>query len=527
MSSAPATPLVVRLRSPFLGGGISAAVAWWSVLFLTHFLVLREFVSTPYYWDALGYVFPHALDIYQSGMSPILTRYDVGHPTLYPFCVACWMHLVGIVPLAGHAATWAFSALFMVAFHRLVRSLGVEGWGAIVSTVGVVTFPIVFSSVIQMQLDYPLAALHLASVICWAKKRFPAYIVLGGLACLTKLYGWLLIPALLATCAVTNGRWWVNGARKTVLLESAVTLSPVLLYAAYLGIAASVRGPGLTVNHVSGNSLVPPCTLEEYARHVRMAWNVLFQYPMIDRLLVALIVAGGGALTAFGLGGSWWTPFRLRLVVGLAVLCLGMNAAFFQITGLCSRYNLLAVAVIIAACAGCVRACFGGRAVALVGTLFVLTNVTLWHPENGAKLPQPLSGWLTREPIRVNSMYEVDLRFLDAIELTRWCLKSYWARASNDPRNALLITHWPMSVGLHHPGIGYFDRTIPCANARDWADVRFHIAENPQHHTFFVMAIQPIGDLLSPEGARENGFVLVREKNVGELTGQLYRFQRP
>jgi hypothetical protein len=498
------------------------------VLLAIHTLVLWRFRDVPYYWDALGYVFPHSLDIYRSGLNPILTRYDVGHPTLYYFLTAIIMKIAGVSPLAGHLATWLFSSIFVLFAYLTGRDLGLNRFAAIGATATILSFPLVFASLLQMQLDYPMTAMQLAAIWCWAKRRWGWYFLFGGMACLLKLYGFLFVPPLLFGCFLASGRSWRNGERSRFLTDLLATASPALWYVGYILVCRAVRGPGLTIQHVSGNTLVKFWHPEELQHNAAVAWTVLFRYPMIDALLFGFLafafVAGVALRWRPRHGTARWNPARGRLIVGLALVPLALNVAFLQLTGLCARYNLLLVASLTLGIYVVVDHLVVRRKWMLgVGSVVAVTlNVILWHPENAGGL-----AWLRRAPIRHSSMYEIDLRFLDAVELTRWGAAQYELRASGDEANVALISHWPMSVAFYEPGIGYTDRALRCGNARDWSDVRRLISEDPQRTTFYVLALQPIGDRLDPVGAREAGFELVRETTKGEITGRLYRWQRP
>lgn len=97
------------LRADPVARGATAS----AILFILLSLLLWRYHDLPYYWDALGYVFSHSQQIYDTNLFPILTDWDVGHPTLFFFCVGFLMKLFGVGPLAGHLATWAFTAVLL------------------------------------------------------------------------------------------------------------------------------------------------------------------------------------------------------------------------------------------------------------------------------------------------------------------------------------------------------------------------------------------------------------------------------
>ena len=517
-------------RRPLPDAAAAAAV------FVILCVVFWRWREVPYYWDGVGYVYPHTREIFDRGLDPILRRYDVGHPPLFYFlCAVAWT-LVGPGPFGAHLVTWGFSALLGVAIFRSAREMSLPrdlAWGCSLATL---TFPIVFASQLQMQLDLPMTALQLAAIYCWARRRWSGYLLFGAAACLMKLYGFLFVPALMLAEVLTAGRFGEREKRWPLRRALLLTAIPVLAYGVFLLVARWQRGPGLTVNHVPGNTIVPFWDWRVYQAHVASAWTVLFRFPMLDTwLLVAamLLATVGLALLTSPVRRAEWSarlePTRVRLAIGLVLVPLTLNAAFFLITGLCSRYNLLLVPVLMLMIFSAAWWLIPRRAV--LWPLVVITmglNVLLWHPGNAAGFPASIRSLVQREPLAVAWAYEIDLRFLDMIRLAQWGPRIYWLGVSGDSANGLFITHWPLNVSYYQREIGYAEHPFPTRFARSWDDVRAIMAD-PRYAAmpeFYVFTIQPIGDLLDPEGAGSLGFELVGERQAGELTARLYRLRR-
>lgn len=496
-----------------------------AILFVLLSLLLWRYHDLPYYWDALGYVFSHSQQIYDTNLFPILTDWDVGHPTLFFFCVGFLMKLFGVGPLAGHLATWAFTAVLLVAMYGNGRVAGLPRLLAASLAAAFFTFPLLFASALQMSLDLPLAALMMAALWFWARQRWLGYFVAGSLACLVKLYGFALVPALVLALLL-SGSWRREGGMRSLFLQTARTLSPLLTFAAFLVIRYLVRGPGMTINWESGNKPVPIWEWEKFTDYLPFAFEQIYTASMLDRVLYATAILAVVAVVVEFLRRARPLPrpddAQTRLLAACFAITLTLSLMFFQSLSLCARYNLPTAGALFLAC-GLLSWRLLPRFVPhlLLHALLAGVFITCWHPSNADRLPAPLNHLLRRVPEPLGFRLENDLRFLDVIRVTSWAAEKIDENAKKDRRPAALSTNWPFHIALADPRFGYYRRGFTTHAANAWAQV-----EGSRHP--YVLIIRPVSEFYDkPPGAKSEWPARRwKSRTVGEVTAEIWLIRR-
>ncbi len=481
------------VRSP-----LARAAGAWVLVFVVLVLVQWRHHDMPFYWDSLGYVYPHAKEIYDSGLFPILRDWDVGHPTAFFFTLAVAMKGFGVTPLAGHVVVWGFAALLVVAFYGLCRVLELPKVVAAACSLAFLLFPLIWAMSQQILLDLPLLAMTLAAYWFWARNRRIGYLVAGGYGVLIKLHGVLLVSGPVLAVLITHGQFWRRKRRGAFLRDLAWSVSPALVLLAFLAVRFWVRGPGMTIDWVSGNRLIPVWRFGDWIAYVPAAWIVLFSSAMIDRVLGAAVVVwvalgilvtvrrrchGNGRdsdsrkISATADSGmipdnaslSMDASSRTRLMWALVFLAAVNTAAFFQSGSLCARYNLPTLASLaLLTAAGLWRLI--PRIVpqaGLYGVLAVLFMI-LWHPKYGERLPPPLSSWLTRKPNDSGWGFENDLRVHDVIHQIIWAHKKVLDDAEMNGCPVRIAAPWPFYLAYALPRLGYVKEGVETRQIDSW-----------------------------------------------------------
>jgi len=175
--------------------------ALWLFLFAALTLLLMPFARLPAWWDAIGYVIPHALEIREAGFLPILSNYDVGHPTAFFWLLAIGWAITGSPIVAGHLLTWAFASLLLCGVFGCARSLGLSRTASTIAAM-----PLTAAMTLQILPDLPMAAACAAALWAWNRRRVRLYFFFGSLACLLKFHGFLVVCGPMG-CVLLTAAW--------------------------------------------------------------------------------------------------------------------------------------------------------------------------------------------------------------------------------------------------------------------------------------------------------------------------------
>lgn len=463
----------------------------WLLVFGAFLLAQYDNLNAPYFWDAIGYVVPHAIDILNNHFNPILKTYDVGHPTGFFFLMALMMKLFGgPSPLPGHVLICAFDAIFLLAVFAMGRRFGLPPvWSAAVAILFFL-HPLVWAQSRRVLLDLPMSALILWSYLLWSRGRRVPYMLVGGVATLFKLYGFALVLGPATALLFTSGRFWQKDSRKTFLVDMAWALSPVLFFLGFLAVRIGVRGNlHAQVNHTTGNTLHPIWKLEDWLATFPAAWRTLVYLINLEWFLgIFAVTATIWAIVRKRTGRDRLlaSPEDRRLALAVLFLALAFNGMFFQLGGPVARYNLPVLAGVIVGLAAVLYALVRVRWVLAVlavatGALFVLR----WTPEHTRWLPESIRLLIERPAILSCSESTYDLRYEEYVEQMNWALDKVWEDAEERGVEPVLATHWPVNVAAGVPALGYVDRPIPNVTASSWATV------DPTQANY-VLFIEPI-----------------------------------
>ncbi|MBN1867535.1 hypothetical protein JW916_09610 [Candidatus Sumerlaeota bacterium] len=515
-----------RLLASEWAGGALVVVA----LFLCIAVASWRNRHLPFYWDAGGYVYPHAREIYDANLYPILRNWDVGHPTGYFFALAVMMKLFGVGPFAGHLLNWGFTALLIAATYGLCRALSLERLVSALCAGTAMAFPLVCSSSQQIASDLALAASVLAALWFFVRRRYGWYVVFASFAVLCKFHGFLATLGPLAALPFCGVRSEKEGARTGRIRESLWILSPVVVLGLFLVVRFAVRGPGMTLRWKATQRVYLLGDPAGYAEGFGEAIRNLFVVPRLHYPLIVL------AALAVGLCVKRFFPRVMdpagRTLFGSeterhafwVLLWFGIfyNAALLPLTNLLPRYSLPTVSVAF------VFLAWGGRKlagrvypVAIVLSLLIAVYALQCYPPNVARLPAPLSRWLSPGPIPASYYSECDLRFVDIVDCAMWAAR----RIHDDidrrglPPTTGIATQWPFSDAMHDAPLGYVDREAPSVHVDNWSEV------NPDLYPY-VLIVEPITSLdpEPPEGLFTGR--LVAEMRKGEAKAIVWYVER-
>jgi hypothetical protein len=503
--------------------------AGWSAAFLLVVIASWRYRHAPYHWDALGYVYPHAREIYDAGLMPILRQWDVGHPTGWLFLLAGMFYLFGPGPLAGHVLTWAFAAVLVVAVYGMGRTLrwprAVAGGGAALT----LFYPLVWAQSQQLQLDLPLLASSAAAIYFWANSRRWGWIGWAGLAVLTKLHGPLLLAGPLFALLPGIGALRRRGERGMYIKKLFWTLAPALVFIAFLLVRYWVRGPGMTVNWTTGNQPVPFWAWGEFRGYFPKAWYVLFRYPGLEWMLclaavcwggiglvrVARRLLGHGRQKALPAGG----PGAKLLLLSLAGWAVANVAFFFQSQSLVQRYNLPMVPLVVLLTTLGLWVLFRRVRVVLALQAVLCCVFLAWaYPTRTARLPRPLSSWLGRPVATSGWQLEGDMRFVDALNCIRWAAQTIREDADRTGLAPGVATQWPVNIALRMPPMGYVKEALPAQHVADWSQV-------PDAACPYILHVKPITNLFDEQAAERLGARQLDKRRRGECRAVIWRIE--
>jgi hypothetical protein len=418
-------------------------------------------------------------------------------------------------------------------------------------------FPLVWAMSQQTLLDLPLLAVTLAAYWFWARNRKIGYLLVGGYGVLAKLHGVLLVAGPVLAVVVTHGRFWRRERRGAFLRDLAWSASPALVLFVFLAVRYWVRGPGMTIDWVSGNRLIPVWRFGEWIPYVPTAWHALFEVALIDWVLWAALAVWG--IVGIRALARWWrdpsreisepgkvsaTPElgsdsgtgskntgrsgsavgnaertsrtgslpRIRLMWALVFLAAVTTFAFFQSDSLCARYNFPTLASLaLLAAAGLWRLL--PRAVPQVGLYGALGIVfmILWHPKYGERLPAPLASWLTREPVDAGWRFENDLRVHDVVRQMVWAHEKILddAEANGDP--VRIAAPWPFYLAYALPGLGYVKEGVETRKIDSWEQLERMVAGegNEKVESMGMEEDEGEGGSASEGGGQEGWYVVL------------------
>lgn len=505
-------------------------VVGWIALFLLMAGASWRYRHAPYHWDALGYVYPHAREIYDAKMMPILRQWDVGHPTAWLFLLAGMFYLFGPGPLAGHVLTWAFSAVLGMAVYGMGRTLrwprALAGGGAALT----LFYPLVWAQSQQLQLDLPLLASSVAALYFWANRRPWGWLGWGGLAVLTKLHGPLLLAGPLLALLPGIGALRRRGERGMYIKKLLWTLAPALVFIAFLLVRYWVRGPGMTVNWTTGNQPVPLWEWSEFRAYFPKAWYVLFGYSCLEKILglvvgvwVVVFLARYSRRLFFprtqGKIVVSGDPAARALLLSLTGWALANAAFFFQSQSLVQRYNLPMVPLLLLLLTFGLWVLFRRVRVVLALQAVLCCVFLAWaYPTRTARLPRPLSSWLGRPVATSGWQLEGDMRFVDALACIRWAAQTIREDADRTGLPPGVATQWPVNIALWMPPMGYVKEALPAQHVADWSQV----AGKTYTH---VLHVKPITNLFDEQAAERLGARQLDKRRRGECRAVIWRIE--
>ncbi|MFH1843893.1 MAG: glycosyltransferase family 39 protein, partial [bacterium] len=364
----------------------------------------------PFYWDAAGYVLPHAREIHDNNLLPIVRQWDVGHPTAFYFLLAGLFKLFGVGPLAGHLLNWVFAALGLTAVYGLGRVLRLPHLLAGATVLVVWTFPLYFASSRQVMGDLALAACCLAALWAWATKRRWWYVLFASLAVLTKFHGFVLIPVtclatvlsgvfsgvfsgVLATPTQRSGRPWREIGRELTWVAAPLLPACLFLLVRYL-----VRGPGWTIGWEPRQQFIPIWRWHDFTGNWSRATENFWEVSRLETVLwvTPLLLAVAVTVRWFRLRRCGDPPLftirQCRMLVGLLVFLLVYNVAMLQLSALMARFALPLVGVLFPLLVWAAWSLLPRWApILLLLLLLVVGQIGFWYPDNLRVLPEPLT----------------------------------------------------------------------------------------------------------------------------------------
>lgn len=483
--------------------GLLVWTGLWAAFAAVHWTARHQ----PYWWDSLGYVFAHAVEIHDAHLMPILRRWDVGHPTFFFWLVAASMKVFGVGPLAGHVVAWGFAALLARSSYALARAAALGRAAAATVAAAAVTFPLAWAATRQVTADLALAALLLAAVAAWASRRRRAMIVFASLAALTKFTGFLIVPALVLAGLVAPPPPGSSRRREALL-----ALAPLAALGLFLAVRWAVRGPGWMIGWRPMQEFVPVWRWADFRENWEPATRQLWGLARLTWPAAAL----GASLAALALRGllrrrSAEVP---RAVIGAAALGAVWAAAHLQLTALLPRFGLPLVPVVFLLLGWSLRRATGrDAAVVAVGAAFVLLHAALWRPSWEVGTPAVLRPVVTE----LGHNLEIDRRYEDGIELIRWAAAEVRRDAAAHGLADLpgVCAQWPVTAALADPRRGYVSAPFPVRDFPGWSQ------PVPATHPY-VIAIAGVTRLpLAPADAPQP-LRLLAERRLGPLTARVW-----
>lgn len=501
-----------------LGGPLLQGLLAFPPLFCLFALFNLRFADFPYFWDGLGYVFPHAHDIYHANLFPILMRWDVGHPTLYFWLLAAAWKVVGIGPLGGKLLSWAFGALLVLALYGCGRVLGMRRPVAAAVALPLCAFPLFRVNFLLTNPDLALAALALTAWWAWARERKVIFVLAAGAMVLTKLYGvLLLLPVALAALLVPVPVWKNRGV---ALRRGFLALSPALFLVAFIAFRHALRGGGLTLGWETGNQPIPVWRVREFLDYLPRALGELHGASMFGWiLLLGLLVAiAWAAIVPPRPGREWFRPSgAASLVIILLATPVLLTVVFVQSYSLTARYMMPAIPGVFLLIGRLIEDLFR-RPAAVVWVLlgWALVLGLYGHPSRGDAFPRFLHG-LVKRPALVDNGWrlENDLRVLDTVPVYRELLTEIERVASGRGVPPRLNVSWPFDIALIDPRMGWTGRSWETHRANSWAET------NPGEYPFVVI-IRPVAWYHDDPPEDTHAIELIATARSGDVAGEVY-----
>lgn len=505
-------------RTEWLGSPLVQGALAFPVLFLLFALFNLRFVDFPYFWDGLGYVYPHAHDIHQANLFPILMRWDVGHPTLYFWLLAVVMKVAGIGPLAGKLLTWGFASLLVLGLYGCGRVLGLRRSIAAAAVIPVCAFPLFRVNFFLSNPDLALAALALTAWWAWVRGRPAVYLIAGCALVLTKIYGiFLLLPVILVALLLPLPYW---KDRRAALDRAFLAAFPVLALIVFLMLRNAWRGGGLTVGWETGNQPIPFWRFREFIDYLPRALGELYTASMFGWvvLLAVLVAIVWAAAVPPRPGREWFAPpAAMSLLLILVTTPLLLTFFFVQSYSLTARYMMPAIPGVFLLVVRLLADLIPRRralAGVLVGWALLLTLQA--HPSRVELLPRFLHGLLKRPALVDNGWrLENDLRVLDTVPVYRALLGKIEKTAAERDVPPNLNVSWPFDVAAIDPDMGWTQRPWTTNRANAWEEI------NP-HYFPFVVIIRPVAWYYDDPPEDTHKIELVGTAASGEVEGEVY-----
>lgn len=479
-----------------------------------------RFADFPYFWDGLGYVFPHAHDIYHSNLFPFLTRWDVGHPTLYFWLLALSLKTVGMGPLAGKIVSWGFGTLLVLAFYGCARVLSLSRLQAVVATLPLCAFPIIRVNFILTNPDLALTALALASWWAWARDRGLVYLLFAGSMVLVKIYGVILLLPIVVAAGILPQPIWKMPI--PAIKRMAWALSPAGIFVLFLVLRYMVRGSGLTLGWTTGNQPVPIWRIRAFLDYLPTAVDELFVTSMFHWILLVTALLGITALVVcrlFG-GGKWIksTESRVLLII-MGVTFVVLTGFFLQSLSLTARYLMPLMPIAFLLAARFLVDIFDQDIVVLPLLLgwALLLSITS-HPTRAERFPAFLQPVLQRPVLEHGWRLENDLRARDSVRAFRKALEVVDEFSTRHGISPDITVCWPFNVALYDPAMGWSDTVYNTHSANSWADAA--IDTHP-----FVLIVRPVAWYMD-EPPGEKRLVKLGIRSDGQVDVEIY-FVRP
>jgi len=381
---------------------------------------------------------------------------------------------------------------------------------------------------LQILIDLPLLAVTMAAYWFWARERKWGYLALAGYGVLMKLHGILLISGPVGAVLFSHGAFWRRERRRDFLRDLAWSSSPIVVLLAFLIVRYLVRGPGLTIGWVSAIKPVPIWHPRMFAAHIPRAWYTLFAVSLTNEVLYVCVgiwmIVGLRFSLKWGKGNPgesvWESKPQRRLVLALVFLGLTTAAAFFQSEAQCVRYILpTTAALFLLGNLGLWQLLRKPVPMFIIHGLAAFCFIVLWHPKYGARLPSPLSDWLTRSPVAKSWLFESDLRFLDVIRQMRWAANKVEKDAANRGLDLSVGTQWPMTISYWAADIGVVERPIPNVTINSWKDL-------DNHEVPYVVIVWPISTFRGPPPSNRFRWENVAVHKRSEITVEIWYIER-
>lgn len=425
-------------------------------------------LQDPPYWDALMGAFAQGHWLATHSFSPLALlaeagAFDDGGACVYPFSAYPW--IVGLLEASGlspastflvlHLVSMAAAATVLAALFVLVRDAAGAGVAALLA-LALAAQPMFRALACQMNMDMPLAACTMLSIVALTRSRFAAASAWAAAALLVKPTAVILVAGNLAALVARLVRpsWfgvragdavesaWKRGARAAAIVHALL----LAVFVAELAVAAHYgkTPPGISLFGGTAQFLF---------------WR-LWTLPEFGLMLAAALCAIPFVILPAGVRGARDrvpsadpAPVPARAArIDLALFVLAFTGFYCQYENVLPRYFLqawplvLALLVLAEIDLGVSRRAIGIAFVLLA--LFGIANTHgRFHPTRRADWNGPgerelvtLDGWLL----------ERSLEYQDGLALDREL-----ARRLEHHRDRLVVAGWPLLHALALPRMGY------------------------------------------------------------------------